>query len=114
MRAIIFFTILMASNFALAQQDWQASDFQVLDMFKDYAVVKSEKVFEDELKDQGVYQVSFAPKGECSSGGVTCEPADPMCEYVVVDNATNEAMQTEVTCDQPLEQVIQPEITDQL
>ena len=98
------------------------TDFQASQAYQYVSILDVEKVFSDELTQEDIYKVSFtvstdncAPYGEVDF----CEQSEPLCEYALVDTsyssvAPEDIQSTGVSCEDDLEEVLDPQLIDEL
>ena len=120
MKNLILAITVFAASVAFASTTLDAGDFQLNTLFDYVHVTKAEKVFSDELEGMDLYQVTYEVEGECASSGHgdVCEMVH-YCEYIWVDafseNEFGWYMEgTQLSCDISVEEVIDPQIIDEL
>jgi hypothetical protein len=121
MKTLVILLICLP-QISLATSGLSLMDFQGSKAYQYVSVVGVEKVFSDELTQEDIYKVSFtvdtdncAPSGEIDY----CEQSEPMCEYAFVDTSyatlsPEDIQSTGVSCDQDIEEVLEPQLIDEL
>lgn len=113
--------LLILSLLATAWANLNKDSF--INIYEDLeSIVEAELVFQDELRGEEIYKVTFTYKEiECASAptpsGDACGETGELltdCEYVLVSPEYNEISATGISCEADLEDVTKPDLKDEL
>ncbi len=119
MKTSFILTFLFSVFAVAASGTLSLSDFQNNELFKFVYVEEAKQVFNNELTGELLFEVTYLVEGECAAAGNAdaCEMV-PYCEYVWVDPYALDndyyMESTQKSCDADIEDILKPEIIDEL